>query len=231
MYSSWRLEARISVDGCAQEECSFGDERSGSTALFTSLAQSFDSQADQVFPSIRISAMNSYNRWVMGRLNTLSLGWLFDGMRGPSDRLLPRWIFLRALGAVYFSAFFSLAFQIRGLIGPKGILPAGNYLQAVAQALGHVQRIWYAPTVLWWSSSTTVLNALCWLGMLAALLLVLNVWPRGMLVLCFVLFLSVVSAAQDFSGYQSDGMLLEAGFLSLFFAPRGFWPRIAACAC
>ncbi len=170
--------------------------------------------------------MNSYNRWVMGRLNTLSLGWLFDGMRGPSDRLLPRWIFLRALGAVYFSAFFSLAFQIRGLIGPKGILPAGNYLQAVAQALGHVQRIWYAPTVLWWSSSTTMLNALCWLGMLAALLLVLNVWPRGMLVLCFVLFLSFVSAAQDFSGYQSDGMLLEAGFLSLFFAPRGFWPGL-----
>ena len=170
--------------------------------------------------------MSSYNRCVMGRLGTLSLGWLFDGKRGPSDRLLSRWVFLRALGAVYFSAFFSLAFQIRGLIGPEGILPAGSYLQAVAQALGHVQQIWYAPTVLRWSSSTMMLNALCWLGMLAALLLVLNLWPRGMLLLCFILFLSFVSAAQDFSGYQSDGMLLEAGFLSLFLAPRGFWPGL-----
>src|SRR5205823_3493199 len=48
--------------------------------------------------------------------------------------------------------------------------------------------------------------------------------PRGMLAICFVCFLSFVSAAQDFSAYQSDGMLLEAGFLSLFYAPRGFRP-------
>jgi hypothetical protein len=45
-------------------------------------------------------------------------GWLFDSRNGPSDRFLSRWIFLRALGAIYFSAFFSLVFQIRGLIGP-----------------------------------------------------------------------------------------------------------------
>ena len=57
--------------------------------------------------------------------------------------------------------------------------------------------------------------------MVASLLLVLNLWPRGMLVICFVCFLSFVSAAQDFSGYQSDGMLLEAGFIALFFAPPG----------
>lgn len=163
----------------------------------------------------------------MGR-DARSLGWLFDGSRGPSDRLLPRWLFLRALGAVYFSAFFSLAFQIRGLIGPEGILPAGSYLQAVAQALGRVERFWYAPTMLWWSTSTAMLSALCWLGMIAALLLIVNLWPRGMLLACFVLFLSFVSAAQDFSGYQSDGMLLEAGFLSLFFAPRGFWPGLGS---
>jgi lipase maturation factor 1 len=44
-----------------------------------------------------------------------------------------------------------------------------------------------------------------------------------MLVVCFLCFLSFVSAAQDFSGYQSDGMLLEAGFLSLFLAPSGLY--------
>ena len=60
--------------------------------------------------------------------------------------------------------------------------------------------------------------ALCWSG-LSRSLLVANVWPRVMLLVCFVCFLSLVSAAQDFSGYQSDGMFLEAGFLSLFFAP------------
>ena len=71
-----------------------------------------------------------------------------------------------------------------------------------------------------------MLTAICWVGMIASLLLVINVWPRGMLLICFVCFLSFVSAAQDFSGYQSDGMLLEAGFISLFFAPPGFWPGL-----
>jgi hypothetical protein len=153
--------------------------------------------------------------------------WLLDSEHGASDRLIPRWLFQRALGFIYFSAFFSLVFQIRGLIGPEGILPANDYLQAVAHSLGHA-RFWYAPTLLWFSGGSQMLVALCWVGMVAALLLVLNIWPRGTLAACFVCFLSFVSAAGDFSGYQSDGMLLEAGFIALFFAPAGFHPGLGA---
>src|SRR3989475_8052482 len=152
-----------------------------------------------------------------------ALQWLFDSDHGASGRLLPRWIFLRILGLIYYSAFFSLTFQIRGLIGPHGILPAGEHLQALAERFGHAG-YWYAPTLLWLSSGSHVVTGICWAGMIASLLLVLNFWPRGMLAICFVCFLSFVSAAQDFSGYQSDGMLLEAGFLALFFAPAGFRP-------
>jgi hypothetical protein len=153
--------------------------------------------------------------------------WLFDPERASRDRLIPRWLFLRALGGIYFSAFFSLVFQIRGLIGPEGILPAGPYLQAIAESLGRWERVWYAPTVLWFSSSAAMLIALCWVGMVASVLLILNFWPRGMLVICFGCFLSFIAAAQDFSSYQSDGMLLEAGFICLFFAPPGFRPGLA----
>jgi len=157
---------------------------------------------------------------------TSSFRWLFDSERGAANRLIPRWLFLRALGFVYFSAFFPLLFQIRGLIGPNGILPASDYLQAVAQSLGHVSRLWYAPTLLWFSSGSQMLVTLCWVGMIASLLLIFNLWPRVMLAVCFVCFLSFVSAAQDFSGYQSDGMLLEAGFISFFFAPPGLRPGL-----
>src|SRR6476620_472544 len=104
------------------------------------------------------------------------MGWLFDARQGPSDRLFPRWLFLRALGAIYFSAFYSLAFQIRGLIGPQGILPAQSYLHLVGQSLGQSERLWYAPTLLWWSSGPGMLNAVCWAGMLASVLIVLNLW-------------------------------------------------------
>ena len=58
------------------------------------------------------------------------LSWLF----GPEENahpghLWPRWLWLRALGLIFFSAFYSWIFQIRGLIGPVGLLPANVYLQ------------------------------------------------------------------------------------------------------
>jgi lipase maturation factor 1 len=157
-----------------------------------------------------------------------ALVYLFDSEPGASNRLIPRWLFLRALGGIHFSAFFSLVFQIRGLIGPQGILPASEYLQAVAQSVGYARGLWFVPSVLWLSSGPHMLTALCWVGMAAALMLTANIWPRGMLLICFVCFLSFVSAAQDFSGYQSDGMLLEAGFIALFFSPPGSRPGTAA---
>ena len=137
--------------------------------------------------------------------------------------LAARWLFLRALGFIFFSAFYSLVFQIRGLIGPNGILPAGNYLAEVASALGS-QRFWFAPTVFWWSASDRALLAVCIVGMVASVMLVLNLFPRGALIVCLVAFLSFIGAAQAFASYQSDGMLLEAGFISLFFAPAGWHP-------
>ena len=51
----------------------------------------------------------------------------------------PRWLFLRALALIFFSAFYSLVFQIKGLIGPEGILPAQHYLANAAQQLDLAQ--------------------------------------------------------------------------------------------
>ena len=150
--------------------------------------------------------------------------YLFGPDAGAPGFLTARWLFLRSLGLIFFSAFYSLVFQIRGLIGPNGILPARDYLPEVARVLG-ARRFWYAPTVFWWSSSDRVLLAVCIVGMIASLLLVLNLFPRGALIICLVAFLSFISTAQDFASYQSDGMLLEAGFISLFFAPVGWRPR------
>jgi len=155
------------------------------------------------------------------------LRWLFASHAGASNRLIPRWIFLRALAVIYFSAFYSLLFQIRGLIGPQGILPAGQYLEAVTHALGP-SRYWFAPTLFWLSSSSAMLLTLCWLGIAASIAALLNLWPRLSFFVCFVCYLSFVAAAGDFSGYQSDGMLLEAGFLALFFSPTGLRPRWGA---
>ncbi len=142
---------------------------------------------------------------------------------GPPGYLVSRWLFLRALGVIYFSAFYSLLFQIRGMLGPDGLLPAGSYLQEVTKAMG-TARYWYAPTLLWLGSGDHALLGLCWAGIGASFLLIANFAPRLMLAVCFVCFLSFIAAAQDFAGYQSDGMLLCAGFISFFLAPSGWRP-------
>jgi hypothetical protein len=154
---------------------------------------------------------------------TDAIRWLFDARRGLRGRLAPRWIFLRALAAIYFSAFYSLLLQIKGLIGPEGILPAHHFMAAVAQQMG-ITRYWYAPSLYWISASSTVLMAVTWIGLFASVIAFLNVWPRLSFFVCFVCFLSFVGVSSVFSNYQSDGMLLEAGFLALFFAPRGLKP-------
>src|SRR5580704_11934032 len=82
----------------------------------------------------------------------------------PRTHLLPRWIFLRALGLIYFSAFYSLIFQVRGLIGPRGVLPAQEYLASVAQYYPGAQRFWFAPTLFWLGASNHALLLVCWLG-------------------------------------------------------------------
>jgi lipase maturation factor 1 len=151
------------------------------------------------------------------------LRWLFDGRNGPADRLIPRWIFLRALALIYFSAFYSLLFQIKGLIGPSGILPAGQYLSAVGRSLG-TTKYWYAPSVYWFSSTDPMLMTVTSIGLVAAVIAFLNLWPRFTFLVCWVCFLAFVAASSEFSSYQSDGMLLEAGFLALFFSPRGLLP-------
>jgi hypothetical protein len=144
---------------------------------------------------------------------------------GRAGHLWARWIFLRSLGLIYFSAFYALLFQIKGLIGPNGLLPAGDFLEAVAHAFP-AAKYDLAPTLFWFGASDRAIMAVTWIGVIASLLVFLNFWPRVSLLVCFACFVSFVSSARDFSGYQSDGMLLAAGFISLFFAPPGLRPGL-----
>src|SRR5436305_1274766 len=86
--------------------------------------------------------------------------------------LWARWLFLRALGLIFLSAFYSLAFQIHGLIGERGILPAGLYLDALAANLGGIARVWAAPSLFWFASGDRALTIIVAAGIVASLLVV-----------------------------------------------------------
>jgi len=147
-----------------------------------------------------------------------------EAPNGPGH-LRPRWLFLRALGLIFFSAFYSLLFQIRGLIGPNGILPSPEYL-AYARTAAGAKVYWLVPTLFWLNSGDHFMMTVTWIGLVASLLLIFNFWPRGMIFVCLLCYVSFVATSQVFGEYQSDGMLMAAGFLSLFLAPSGFRPRL-----
>jgi hypothetical protein len=95
----------------------------------------------------------------------------------PVPYVISRFIFLRALGLIFFSAFLSLYFQIHGLIGANGILPVASYLTAAKSAVG-IRAYWYVPSLLWINASDTALSVLVWTGFVASVAIVLNIFPR-----------------------------------------------------
>jgi predicted DCC family thiol-disulfide oxidoreductase YuxK len=141
----------------------------------------------------------------------------------PTYRWARRW-FLRALGLVYLSAFLSLWVQIDGLVGENGVLPVKEFLPAAHQALGS-KVFTLLPTLCWFNASDSFLHFLCGGGVIFSLLLIFGVAPVFCLIALFAFYLSVTIAGQTFLSFQWDILLLEAGFLSIFFAPLQLWPR------
>ncbi|MGH8023792.1 MAG: lipase maturation factor family protein, partial [Limisphaerales bacterium] len=145
------------------------------------------------------------------------------------DYRLTRWIFLRALGAVYLVAFISLWTQIGGLIGHNGILPEDQYLASAKQYFDFqgvgVGRFHQLPTLCWLDSSDGFLKFQCGAGALLACVVILGIAPAPALALLWLLYLSLMTVGRDFLGFQWDNLLLEAGFLGIFFAPGQWRPR------
>ena len=134
-------------------------------------------------------------------------------------------LFLRAFGLIYLSAFVSFAVQAQGLIGSHGILPLADLVNAVHAQAGP-ERFYYMPMVFWWSASDLAIRTACWTGTTLSVLLVFNLLPRLCLFLLYALYLSLLYGGQDFMTYQWDLFLLEAGFLSLlmsFARTPGIW--------
>jgi hypothetical protein len=154
---------------------------------------------------------------------------IFDprsSIHSPSPHLLTRWLFLRLLGLVYFIAFVSLWVQVGGLIGSRGILPAADFLQAVHAQIG-TESYYLLPTLFWFNAGDTALQLVCGGGVLLSLLLVAGIAPGPILLLLWVFYLSLTVAGQDFLAFQWDNLLLETGFLAIFFAPWQLWPKLS----
>ena len=136
----------------------------------------------------------------------------------PASYVLTRALFLRLLGVVYLIAFLSLYVQMDGLFSSNGILPAAGFVDAATRVL-HASRWWTAPTLAYFSASDAFLHALCIGGIVCSCLLIIGVAPLLMTAALWAGYLSLVMVGQIFLGYQWDALLLEAGFLAIFWSP------------
>lgn len=135
------------------------------------------------------------------------------------QHVVVRWIFLRGLGIVYLIAFASVLVQVLGLIGSQGILPAQLYLKQVAPTLGPFPFL-LSPTVFWLDGSDFALRLVPILGIICSGLVIGGICTGLNLFLCWLFYLSIVTVGGDFLSFQWDVLLLEVGFLAIFFAHR-----------
>ena len=144
-----------------------------------------------------------------------------NDVRSPSYFRTQRW-FLRGVGLVYLIAFVSFWLQIDGLIGSGGILPATDFFELARRQLGP-RAASLLPTLCWLDNSNGFLHLLCGSGVVISLALIIGIVPIVCLILLFVCYLSLVIAGQTFFHFQWDILLLETGFLAVFFAPTRLW--------
>ena len=155
--------------------------------------------------------------------------------------ILTRSLYLRSVAVIYLFAFISLFFQIQGLWGDEGILPAKILFDKLRETHKENANFFNMPTIFWFSnyiqefinkifpdlmeSSSSIENSmylLCLIAIFISLSIVIN-WSIfynivGFFIL-WTIYLSFFLIGQVFMSYQWDIFLLEVGFLTFIFAP------------
>ncbi len=153
----------------------------------------------------------------------------FCAVGGTATYLWPRWIILRAVGLVYVLIFCGIIAESHALIGPDGIAPVRDILDSLAKQYPNpVEAFLRAPSLFWISTGPGMTGTLEWLGLAAAVAVVLNVWPRVAMAACWLLFLSFVALGHFFSETAPDPLMIEVAFLCIPLAPPGFFPGLGA---
>ncbi len=127
-------------------------------------------------------------------------------------------LFVRVLAIAHAVAFGSIWYQAQGLIGPSGILPAGQFFALAKEQLG--RQAWYEiPSLCWIFGTGQFIGVLCGVGIGLSVLVLLGYAQGVCLALMWACYLSLVSAGQIFFDFQWDALLLESTLIAIFVVP------------
>lgn len=151
----------------------------------------------------------------------------FSGYGPDASYLWPRWLVLRAVGLVYVIIFTGIIGESAALVGPNGLAPMAGLIAQLREAHDSLLvAVIKAPTLFWLNASPAMVIAVQWLGLAAAVALVLNLWPRMALFVCWLSLLSFARGWIVFSEPQVDWLMLEVALLCIPFAPAGLRPGL-----
>ena len=126
-------------------------------------------------------------------------------------------LYHRLLAGIAVIAWVSLAVQVEVLVGSRGLLPVGELVGKAS--------FWQLPTVFALGTpSDGVLAAGAWVGAAVAGAALIGVYPRVLIGVSTLLYLSYAVACRDFLWFQWDSLLLECGALAVFL-PRDQAPN------
>ena len=141
--------------------------------------------------------------------------------------LITRIIYLRILSIIYLLSFISLYSQIQGFWGNSGILPANLFLSKIKQNSSNY--IISYPSFLWFFNislnSQQIENSLYIINIFGILLSLLIIFQFsyffnfvGFSILWYIHY-NFYFIGQEFMRFSWDELLLEIGFISIFFSP------------
>ena len=127
-----------------------------------------------------------------------------------------RWLFERALAAIYLVAFIAAAKQFVPLLGERGLEPVGRWVQEVPFRA--------SPSLFYLSPRDSVFRACAWLGVgslaVRAQLACRSRWApwaaAAVWATLWLLYLSFVNIGQTFYGFGWETLLCEVGFFTIF---------------
>jgi hypothetical protein len=147
------------------------------------------------------------------------------GLDAP-DYWLARLVFQRALAAIYLIAFLVAARQFVPLLGERGLLPVPEFVRAVPFRS--------SPSLFHFRYSDRLFGIVAWGGAAlaaAALVGLPDTWPIALTMLLWAAlwgaYLSIVNVGQTFYSFGWETLLLETGFLAIFFGPVWTAPPLA----
>jgi hypothetical protein len=166
------------------------------------------------------SPQSSWRHWRLG-------GWFpriadrvaRDDLTAPGA-WLTRFVILRLLGLVYLMAFLTLVNQGPALLGRHGLLPLGDFLDAVVDSLGSRGAGFAAlPSIFWLGTATAALLAVGWVGVVLSVAVLLGYANALILAVLCALQISISNVGQTFYAFGWEIQLVETGFLCIFLCP------------